>query len=175
MDIEFIGYYSGDDDNYINNITFSIGGPVSDTNPAFYEINKYYSFNTLHSVNLYDYIHLFGATATTVYINATDKYGITRNKKFTIQVVNLSLSAERDKIIKSNENIYTYKCKVGGARTGIVNKKLVFNVYANDNTNIPLMPTIEDTSIANNHVGSWSSSLQLDELKHGVYNLEVKA
>ena len=174
IDIEFIGYYSGDDDNYINNITFSIGGPVSDTNPAFYEINKYYSFNAVHSVNLYDYIHLFGATATTVYINATDKYGITRNKKFTIQVVNLSLSAERDKIIKSNENIYTYKCKVGGARTGIVNKKLVFNIYANDNTNIPLMPTIEDTSIANNHIGSWSSSLQLDELKHGVYNLEVK-
>lgn len=175
MNIEFIGYYNGTDDNYINSVSFSLGGPVSESNPSFYEINKYYAFNTLHSIDLYKYINLFGAIASTVYINVTDKYGIVRNKKFTIQVVNLSLTAERDKIIKSNENSYTYQCKVGGARTGINNKKLIFNIYDENNTNVPIMPTIEDDSIANNYVGSWSSTLDLSGLEHGTYVLEVQA
>jgi hypothetical protein len=91
MDIEFIAWYDGTNDNYINYVAFSLGGPVADGYSAFYEVpNAYYDFNKSYKISLIDYIDLFGQTATSVYINTTDKYGSPRSKKFSIQVVDLS-------------------------------------------------------------------------------------
>jgi stage III sporulation protein SpoIIIAA len=76
----------------------------------------------------------------TLYLNTTDVYGVHRDKKFTVQVVDLTLTAYEETIFKSTEDIFSYSCIVGGAKTGISNKKLVVSVYTEDNLNAPAIP-----------------------------------
>ena len=116
MSIDFIAYSQDATDNYINYVAFSLGGPVADGYLPFYEItNEVYAFNVSHPIDLIEYIDLFGSSATSVYINTTDKYGSPRSKKFSIQIVDLALIMEKPIIFASLSNKYTYTCKIDGA------------------------------------------------------------
>ena len=50
-------------------------------------------------------------------------------------MVALLLSKVRDNILVARGNDYTYTCKVGGATSGIKNKRLVYKLYNADNLN----------------------------------------
>ena len=164
-------------DNYIQRLAFSLGGPESEDNPAFYVVDGYYSIGTLanpqiHPIDLIDYKHLFGASASTVYVNSQDVYGTNFSKKFSIQVVDLSLTPKEKIIFKSSEDNYSYRCNVGGAKTGITNKKIVISVYDEDNLNNPVIPPQEE-EINSNFNGDKTCSLNLSQLSHGVYVVKV--
>lgn len=174
MPIEFIAYLKDASDNYINYVSFSLGGSVVDGYPTFYEISdEAFAFNTPHSIDLIDYIDLFGASATSVYINTTDKYGSPRSKRFYIQVVDLSLDIEKPLIFSSSSNKYTYSCKIGGAQSGISSKKLIFNFY--DENNLNGKPITFEDEVDRNYVGSWQTELDLTDLNHGNYIMTVEA
>ena len=176
MDIEFIGFYQGTDDNYINYVAFSIGGAIADGYPAFYEVpNAYYTFNETHSISLIDFIDLFGQTATSVYINTTDKYGSPRSKKFYIQVVDLSLTAKQPIIISSLTNSHKYSCAIDGAQSGLSSKELVFNFYNENSPGVPLIDPIIDNSMSSSYTGPWQTELNLSALGHGSYIMTVQA
>lgn len=173
MPIEFIGYYDGSD-NYINYVSFSLGGPVSDTNPAFYEVaNAYYAFNTPHTIDLVDYIDEFGSTATSVYINTTDKYGSPRYKKFSIQIVDLSLTMVRPVIFSCKTNICKYTYEIDGAQTGVDKKELVVNFY-NEDLTATSVPE-QRMEIQKNFVGETTVDLDVSKLPHGTYIMTVTA
>ena len=54
------------------------------------------------------------------------------------QKINLTSITEYEKVIfKSTEDIYNYSCIVGGAKTGINNKKLIMSIYSEDNLKTP--------------------------------------
>ena len=174
MPIEFIAYSQDVTDNYINYIAFSLGGPVAEGYLPFYEItNEVYAFNVSHSIDLIEYIDLFGSSATSVYINTTDKYGSPRSKKFSIQIVDLSLVMEKPVIFASLGNKYTYTCKIGGAQSGISSKKLIFSFYNENNLNG--QPFVIEEEVDRNYIGSWPVELDLTELKHGNYIMTVQA
>ena len=164
--------------NYINHIAFTLGAPLSETNLPFYEFDGYYEFGTIEEpkeyfFDLIDYKHLFGSTAITVYINTTDAYGAPRNKKFSVQTVDISLSEQKPVIFKSNENNYSYSCIVGGAKTGITDKKIVFEFFNEDNLNVAVYT--QEKSLMANEIGAQQASLNLSSLSHGVYVLKVHA
>ena len=174
MPIEFIAYSQDVADNYINYIAFSLGGPVAEGYLPFYEItNEVYAFNVSHSIDLIEYIDLFGSSATSVYINTTDKYGSPRSKKFSIQIVDLSLVMEKPVIFASLGNKYTYTCKIGGAQSGISSKKLIFSFYNENNLNG--QPFVIEEEVDRNYIGSWPVELDLTELEHGNYIMTVQA
>ena len=173
MEIEFIGYYNGIDDNFINYVSFSIG-PVSETNRPFYEItNQQFAFNVSHKIDLINFIDNFGSEFKTVYINTEDKYGSQRSKKFTIQVVDLSLKAEKDIIFSSKEDYPTYSCLVSGAKSGIENKKIICSFFNEDNLNAVIYK--QEIELDSNFTGSKQFNLNFIDLNHGVYVMTVQA
>ncbi len=176
MKISFQGIASTATENYISHVAFSIGSAVSESNPAFHEVDGYFEIGTLDNPKVYDidlaqYKDLFSGSATTVYLNTTDVYGANLSKKFTIQIVDLSLKAEKDIIINTPENEYVYSCIVGGAKSGITEKKLIFNFYNEDNLNAPVHTQEQD--LDSNFNGSRQVKLDLDKLNHGVYVMQV--
>ena len=176
MEIAFkANYQNPSEDVYISYVAFTLGAAMDDQTLPFYEFNPTYSFNTAYDIDLSQYKHLFSsAAAKKVYINAADNYGVIHSQEFSVKLVDISLTAERDVIIKANGDAYTYKCYVGGSKEGFKAKKLVFNFYNEGNLNTPAY-TYEDTSLNSNYIGSWSSNLPLDKLSHGSYVLEVQA
>ena len=174
MPIEFIAYLKDAEDNYINYVAFSFGGPIADGYSAFYEIsNEAFAFNTPHPIDLIDYIDLFNASATSVYINTTDKYGSPRSKRFYVQVIDLTLDNEKPLIFSTFADKYTYSCKIGGAQSGISSKKLIFSFY--DENNLSGNPFVIEDEVDKNYVGSWQTDLNLSNLNHGNYIMTVEA
>lgn len=178
MIISFQGIASAETETYISRVAFTMGAAESENNPAFYEESGYYAIGTLanpkiHTVDLVKYKDLFGSSTKTLYLNTTDVYGTVRSKKFTIQVVDLTLTEYEDVIIKSNEDIFSYSCTIGGAKSGITNKKLVVSLYSEDNLTAPVIPP-QEIAIENSYNGTKVSQLNLTNLNHGVYVLQVQ-
>jgi hypothetical protein len=174
MKIDFKANYKGSADGYINYIAFTFNAAMDDKTLPFYELsNINYAFGEDHTIDLIDYKDLFStAIAKKIYINAVDIYGVVHSQSFTLRLVDLSLTAERDSIIKVGDKEYSYKCLIGGTRDGLTSKKLVFNIFNEDNLNVPIK-VIEDTAVPKNYVDSYPSVLNLSDLDHGVYVMEV--
>ena len=178
MIISFQGIASAETETYISRVAFTMGAAESETNPAFHEESGYYAIGTLanpqiHTIDLVKYKDLFGSTAKTLYLNTTDVYGTVRSKKFTIQVVDLTLTEYEEVIIKSNEDIFSYSCTIGGAKSGITDKKLVVSLYSEDNLTAPVIPS-QEIAIENSYNGTKVCQLNLTNLNHGVYVLQVQ-
>ena len=178
MIISFQGIASAETETYISRVAFTMGAAESENNPAFYEESGYYAIGTLanpkiHKIDLVKYKDLFGSTAKTLYLNTTDVYGTVRSKKFVIQVVDLTLTEYEEVIIKSNEDIFSYSCTIGGAKTGITDKKLVVSLYSEDNLTAPVIPP-QEIAIENSYNGTKVCQLNLTDLNHGVYVLQVQ-
>ena len=180
MEINFYAISETQTENYINYVGFTIGSPISEENKPFYEINNAnYQIGTLqnkivYSIDLVEFKNLFSSTGvTTLYLNTIDVYGVTRSKRFNIQIVELSLGATQNLIISTKEEKYTYSCNVSGAVSGITNKKLIFT-FAAENSPANVIFTYED-SLNNNFIGTKTSALPLGTLEHGVYVMKVIA
>lgn len=178
MEIYFQSIASAQTENYISHIAFSIGSPVSESNQAFYELDGFYEIGTLETpiiypIDLIQYKHLFGSSAVTVYLNTTDAYGTNLSKKFTVQIVDLSLKLTEDSIFKTIEDTPNYTCAVGGAKSGITNKKLIFSFYTENNLNEPLF--VQEQDLDSSFTGTKQVRLNLTNRDHGVYIMEVRA
>ena len=179
--IQFQGISSAETANYISRVSLTMGAPEdNDHTPFLVEEDHQFAIGTienpvLHSLSLAPYQDLFDSKPKTVYLNTTDAYGATRNKKFSVQVVELTLGQRKETIFKSSENFYQYACDVSGAIEGITDKKVTFSIYAGDN--IYGDPVIEPqvVSVASNFNGSNKIfQLNLEKLPHGVYTLKVQ-
>lgn len=179
MFIYFQGIAEIETEVYIDRISLTIGQEESDTVTPFYiEENKRYEIGTIKNPKLYPidiskYKDLFGYSQTTLYLNTTDIYGVNRSKKFSIQIVDLSLTEYEKVIFKSTEDIYNYSCIVGGAKTGINNKKLIMSIYSEDNLKTPIIDP-QEIIVDTSYNGTKICSLDLTNLPHGVYVLKVQ-
>lgn len=179
MIIKFQGIAEQPTETYITRVAFTIGAAESELNQAFHVEEGYYEIGTLanpiiHSVDLAKYKDLFGASAMTLYLNTTDVYGVNRSKKFTIQVVDLFLTEYEKPIFKSVEDSHSFSCVVGGAKTGISNKKIIISIYNEDNLNAPIINPPQEVSVENGFNGQKTCLLDLKSLPHGVYVLKVQ-
>lgn len=178
MMINFQAIASEPTETYITRVALTLGAAESETNQPFHVEDGAYAIGTLadpkiHSIDLVSYKHLFGSSAMTLYLNTTDVYGVNRSKKFSVQIVDLSLTAYEENIFKSVEDNFSYSCIVGGAKTGINNKKLVVSIYAEDNLNTPVIPA-QEIAVENGFNGTKVCSLGLTNLAHGVYIVKVQ-
>ena len=178
--IQFQGISSAETANYISRASLTMGAPEDNDHTPFLVEEGQFAIGTienpvLHNLSLAPYQNLFDSKPKTVYLNTTDAYGATRNKKFSVQVVELTLGQRKETIFKSSENTYQYACDVSGATEGITDKKVTFSLYAGDN--IYGDPVIEPqvVSVANNFNGANKIfQLNLEKLPHGVYTLKVQ-
>lgn len=170
MPVTIRGRYGGTEDNGISQVTFTRRG---DSEP-FYIYTKDLSFNEDHTLDLYPYRDLFGSTRTTVTVAVQDWFGNERSTNFTVQIVELSLTATRDELLYSMESNYVYTCNLAGATSGVSNKKVIYTFYTEDNLVVPVIdPQVLDLSASDE--GDVQKSLDLSALPHGSYVLKVDA
>ena len=132
MLVNFTANYLGSEENAIVYVGFSFDKDLSSEDAVvFYEIDtETYGFNITHSIDLINYRHLFTSSAKTIYLNTEDSYGRKRSSKITIKLVDLFLTQEYNDILKIENSIGQYSCNIGGATSGISDKKLNFSFYA---------------------------------------------
>lgn len=168
MLVPFISYYSGTDDNYIDQVAFYFQG--KEDSPFMFKSNLHYSFNEEHSIDLIDCIDQFDSSQKKVYIAVYDKYGNSRSTYFTIQMVELSIEASTAELFYTMEQEPTYAFTLNGSSSSLSNKKLVYNIYAEDNVTIPLFTGESDIASGT----SIQKKLNLKNLSHGSYVLETQ-
>lgn len=122
MPISFTCNYRAEDNNKISQITFTKKGEEQ----PFYIDNKERNFNEIQTIDLIQFSNLFGSTRSTVIMMVYDLYGQQKSTNFSIQMVALTLSKVRDNILVAKDNNYVYTCKLGGATSGIKNKRIVY-------------------------------------------------
>jgi hypothetical protein len=82
MTVSFTADNAEPKENYIRSVSFSFN---EDGTAPFYTYNGNLQFNTPHTLDLMNYIHLFSTEeAKTVYIYFKDRYGNSRNDEFLI-------------------------------------------------------------------------------------------
>jgi hypothetical protein len=55
----------------------------------------------------------------------------------------LELKKSENNIIKSFSDVYTYKCKINGATSGITSKKITYSIYNENDLNKPLLEKVK--------------------------------
>ena len=170
MELPFIAYYSGTDDNYLAyiKVEFKESGQL-----IFEDSGAYFEFNKENAVNLIDYINLFNANARTVRLYVRDKYGMERYTDYSISIVELALEARMAEIFYSSQETYTYAYNLSGGTSGVRDKKVIYKFFADSN---PSAPPVEGEIGLNVHdAGLLQLTLNLSKLVHGSYTLEVQA
>lgn len=170
MEIVFKAYYNGLEENYISQVTFTKKG---DSTP-FYSHNERLDFNKEQPIDLFPYMNLFNATNTTVTIAIQDVYGNERSTNFTIQIVELSLTAIQSDLLSSRTDSYNYVCNLSGGTSGVLNKKIIYTLYNENNLNVPVIDP-QYRELQNSEQGQIQKILKLNNLPHGVYVLKVQA
>lgn len=175
MDISFISFYNGDDDNYLSAVSFYLG---SNTDPFYTtEVNKdgeALVFNKTHTIDLIDYKHLFGPTNTTVKVAIYDKYGVDRSDEIKIRMVTIAIKQVDAALLYTTTTSLGYTCFLEGATSGVKDKKLIYKFYKEstpdeldgDPITMPLNASDE---------GNLLKNLDLSRKEHGVYILKVQA
>ena len=169
MPITFKGNYNGTDGNLISSVAFKRKG---DEEP-FYVVDQAMAFNQEHSIDIFQYKHLFNTNKTTVSMHVYDLYGTERSTNLTVQIVDLELAKTKDDLIASFTNSYTYSCQLIGATSGVSDKKIIYQIYAEDNSYAPVA-TFEKNLAATDE-DEIQTLMDLSVLPHGVYVLKVQA
>jgi hypothetical protein len=164
------------DDNFISYICFTFEKSYENGGIPFYEMDGvHYDFNQDHEdIDLINYIDLFDGNQKTVYLNTYDRYGNSRSKSFTIRLVDLLLTPVYGAILKNssdNVDICPYSCNIGGATSGISNKKLSISFFSEANSMKPVYSY--DVDMATNKLDNFDIQLDLSKISHGVYDLEI--
>ena len=167
MPVKFKANYNGTDGNVISQVAFKRKG---DENP-FYTVDKVMAFNEEHSIDIFDYKHLFNSNKTTVTVYVYDMYGTERSTSITVQIVDLELRKTKDDLIASYSNTYTYSCQLIGATSGVTDKKIVYTLYNENNVKV----SEQTKELAAAEEDEIQFGLNLTTLPHGVYTLTVQA
>jgi hypothetical protein len=67
-----------------------------------------------------------------------DIYEVERSVDFSIQIMELSLTATEKTLFSSSSNSYTYNCDLAGATANVKDKKIVYKFYSENNLNTPI-------------------------------------
>lgn len=169
MPVTFRGNYNGADENRISQVSFTFKGAEE----PFYTHVEEMPFNIEQSIDLIQYKHLFTSNKTTITLKVYDIYGNERSTNFSIQIVDLSLEMTEATLFYSDKNEYSYGCKITGATSGISDKKIVYTFYDQDNATTPR--STQERALNAADTGTYSKSLDLKDLPHGVYVMRVKA
>lgn len=170
MTITFIANYDGDTStNYISSVAFK---RLGDEEP-FYTVYENISFNTNYSIDIFNYKNLFNTNKTTVTMYVYDLYGKERSINLTVQLIDLSLEPIEQNIITGFSNTYTYKCKLIGATSGIIQKQLTYSLYRENDMTKPVLERIKVLNVTDED--EIQHNLDLTALTQGVYVLKVKA
>ena len=169
MPVSFTCNYRAEDGNKISQITFTKKGEEQ----PFYIDSQERNFNEVQTIDLAKFSHLFGANRSTVVMMVYDLYGQQKSTNFSIQMVALTLSKVRDNILIARNNKYTYTCKLGGATSGIKNKKLVYQLFNQNNLNSAVLT---ETHLLNaTDIDEISYEFNFASIPHGNYVLRVQA
>lgn len=167
MPVSFTCNYRAEDGNKISQITFTKKGEEQ----PFYIDSQERNFNEVQTIDLAKFSHLFGANRSTVVMMVYDLYGQQKSTNFSIQMVALTLSKVRDNILIARNNKYTYTCKLGGATSGIKNKKLVYQLFNQNNLNSAVLT---ETHLLNaTDIDEISYEFNFASIPHGNYVLRV--
>ena len=166
-------------DTYFTRISFTLGAPEDSQHEAFYVQEGVFNIGTTatpvrYEFDLKPYAHLFKSTGTTVYINTTDVYGVSRSERFSVAVFDLAVTEKVPTIFKSNEDLYTYTCGLSGPKSGLSNAQIVASIFTAGNLDSPVIEpqyfTVNSTEMASQK----SCALDFSKLSHGVYTLQIR-
>lgn len=169
--VPFISYYSGTDDNYIDQVAFYFTG--EEDSPFYFKSDLHLSFNEVHNIDLIECIDSFDVgSKKKVYIAVYDKYGNTRSTYFNIQIIELGISASTNEIFSVNKgDDASYTFTLSGNASGLSNRKLIYNIYNEDNTVVPVYSGESEITGTSSTV---QKKLNLSSISHGSYLLETK-
>lgn len=169
MNVAFKGYYNGVEENRISQVSFTL----KNADEPFYTHVEEMAFNQEQNIDLIAFKNLFTANRTTVTIKVYDLYGNERSTNFTVQVVDLSLTAVEDSLFSTLETSYQYSCKLAGATSGVSNKKIIYYFYNEKDLNTVVYQQERELAVADQ--GALQTTLNLSGLPHGSYVLKVRA
>lgn len=169
--VPFISYYSGTDDNYIDQVAFYFTG--KEDSPFYFKSDLHLAFNETHSIDLIECLDQFDIGAKKkVYIAVYDKYGNTRSTFFSVQIVELGITASTNEIFAVNKgDDASYVFTLTGSASGLANRKLIYNIYNENNTVVPIFTGESEITGTSTTI---QKKLNLSSLTHGSYLLETK-
>jgi hypothetical protein len=97
-------------------------------------------------------------------------YGAERSTNITVAIVALELIKNSSNLLYSRDNNFSYSCKLNGATTGVENKRIEYQLFAQDNIYAPIKKWTNNLNIADTGI----IQKTLNELpEHGIYILQV--
>lgn len=169
MIVSFIANYSGTDDNRISQVSVSL----KNAETPFYTKSVSLSFNKVQSIDLIEFKSMFSTSSTVLTLTVEDLYGLEREVDFTVQIVELELTATAPTLFYTSNREYTYVCSLSGGSSGVTDKKIIYKFYNENNLDNAVL-TIENNLNLNDE-GSIQKTFDLSNLTHGIYVLEVMA
>lgn len=174
MDISFISYYNGSDDNFLSSVAFYLESAAD----PFYttSVNKdgeKLVFNKTHTIDLIQFKSMFGSTNTSVKVAIFDKYGNERSDIVKIKTVAISLTATMPALFHTTTSERTYGCSLAGATTGVSDKKITYRLYNETNPDTVLATIEQNLNISDE--GTIQKTLDFSDKDHGIYILKVQA
>ena len=174
MEIGFISYYNGADDNYLSRVEFFLGSVDIYTAEPFYTVDGPFEFNVAHRIDLIDYKHLFGETSKTITVAIYDKYGSDRSSEAKVQLITLALEQVSSTLLYTTNASLKYTCDLSGGTSNVTDKQLVFKLYKESTPDeLDGNPIIKNLAVSDE--GGILTDLNLSAKEHGVYILKVQA
>ena len=151
-------------DNYVDTIEYRIGRTIIYTDDNDYNFGNTITFDLKNYTN-----YLSTGTTNTLTVKATDVWGNTGTKTYQINLVELKLESDYNKIVSIEEQSLIYSCKPVGGNT-LSDRYVRVKLYNEEDTNhVPY-----DTNIPVKYAGETiNPTVDLSGCTHGVYVLEA--
>ena len=162
---------SHDSTNFVDKVKCSFSNDPEDEDQVFYTMeNLMKPMEEVIEIDLIQYLNKFNDYgSTTIYVHAYDKYGASRQKKFTLHVVTLQIATNHLSMLSSITDSFSYRVSLSGS-AALSNYNMHFDFY-NDNGDLSYA---QETKIEKNQIGSnIPCSIDLSTLIHGAYTLKV--
>jgi hypothetical protein len=126
---------------------------------------------TIDTIDITRCKSLFTETDKTVTLALTDKYGVRHSTSIQIRLVQLVLSATKDKLLAVNNSSFEFSCYLTGSNTGNLEKTLVYTFYRHGDNKA--VYTYRDKLGLPNQIGDMDCELDVTPLSHGSYKMTV--
>lgn len=151
-------------DNYVDTIEYRIGRTIIYTDDNDYNFGNTVTFDLKNYTN-----YLSTGTTNTLTVKATDVWGNTGTKTYQINLVELKLESDYDKIVTIEEKSLIYSCKPVGGNT-LSDRYVRIKVYNEEDIN----NVVFDSNIPVKFAGEViNPPVDLNGCLHGVYVLEA--
>ena len=151
-------------DNFVETVEYRIGSTIIHTDQTNYNFGNPISFDLKPYMQ-----YLSTGVQTTLVVKATDAYGGTGIKNYYINLVELKLESETDKIVVVEDTDVPYSCKpIGGSR--LDNRYVHIKIYREEDVNNIVY---EQRVTIKSSGETISPPIQMSGCSHGVYVLEA--